>query len=99
MGIFVRLIYQKTHRTITLFTIMLTVYSIHYLCNPTHTKTNTNSQAHVPHPIDTQLIITQETPSTPSGQLTPSTSQEPEETLSNHPSYVVKMDSPLIQWN
>jgi hypothetical protein len=50
MGIFGRLIYFKTYRPITLFTIMLTVYSIHYLCNPPHTKTNTNSQAHVSHP-------------------------------------------------
>jgi hypothetical protein len=98
MGIFGRLIYHKTHRPFTLFTIMLIVYSIHYLCNPPDTKTNTNRpMSHTP--VDTQQIITQETPSTPSGQLTPSTSQEPEETLSDHPSYVIQMDSPLIQWN
>jgi hypothetical protein len=35
--------------------------------------------------VDTQKTITQETPSIPSGQLTPSTAQESEETLSNHP--------------
>jgi hypothetical protein len=41
-------------------------------------------------PVDTQQIITQETPSTPSGQRKPSTSQEPEEALPDHPSYVIR---------
>jgi hypothetical protein len=50
-------------------------------------------------PVDTQQIIKPETPPNLSGQLTPSTSQKPKETLSNHPSYVIQMDSPLIQWN
>jgi hypothetical protein len=65
-----------------------------------HTPEQTQIVKPMSHtPVDTQQIITQETPSTPSGQLTPSTSQKPEETLSDHPSYVIQMDSPLIQWN
>jgi hypothetical protein len=65
-----------------------------------HTPKQTQIVRPMSHtPVDTQLIITQETPSTPSGQLTASTSQEPEETLSGHPSYVIQMDSALIQWN
>jgi hypothetical protein len=53
-------------------------------------------------PVDTQQIITQKTSSAPSGQLTFSTSQEPEETLFDHQSYGIdrsQMDSPLTQWN
>jgi hypothetical protein len=99
MGIFGRLIYHKTYGPITLFTIMFTVYSIHYYVIP-HTPKQTQIVRPMCHtPVVTQQIITQETPSTLSGQRTPSTSQDTEETLSNHPSYVIQMDSPLNQWN
>jgi hypothetical protein len=69
-------------------------------CVIPHTPKQIQIVRPMPHtPVDIQLIITQETPSTPSGQWTPSTSQEPEEALPDHQSYVIQMDSPLIQWN
>jgi hypothetical protein len=92
MGIFGRLIYHKTYSP-SHFLPSCLQYIPFITCVIPHTPKQIQVVRPMPHtPVGTQLIITQETLSTPSGQRTPSKSQEPEEALSDHQSYVQPID-------